>query len=88
MQLNLSTFQKAKNKSMFPITRPSLLKNTDPKHFFGRICKNCKRPFSKLVCFFRYSNVLCLPTKASEICAISVLINVIELIYCLRYLLT
>ena len=81
MQFNLSTFQKAESKSMFAITQPSLLKSTDPKHFFGRICKNYERPFWKLLCFFRYNNVVCLSTKTSEIGAISVPINVIELIY-------
>ena len=81
MQLNLSTFQKAERKGMFAITRPSLIKSTDPKHFFRRTCKNYKRPFWKLLCFFRYNNLLCLSTKTSEICAISVPVIVIELVY-------
>ena len=37
--------KKEKKKSMFAVTRPSLLKVTENKPFFARICKNLSRLF-------------------------------------------
>ena len=76
----LAHFSKAENKSMFVITQPSLLKSTNSKLFSRESAKNDRRPSWKLLCFFRYNNVLYLSTKKSEICAISVPFNVIEMV--------
>ena len=76
----LAHFSKAKNKSMFAITRPSLLKSTAPKLFLRESAKNDRRPFWKLPCFFRYSRVLYLSPKKSEICGIYLPYNVIQMV--------
>ena len=49
-----------KKKSMFVVTRSSLLKSTDPKLFFARIWKNYRRPTCQVAkniftkCFFQF----------------------------------
>ena len=57
----LAHFSKAKNKSMFAITRPSLLKSTDPKLFF---CENLQKMIGDLSENFHVS----LGTAGSCIC--------------------
>ena len=65
-------------KSMFAVTRPSLLKSPDPKLFFLENLQRLQKTFLRTSSFFIYNNFY-LSTKKSEI-ASSVAFNAIEMV--------
>ena len=66
--LTINLCKTKKEKCMVAVTRPSLLKSTDPKLFSVRVCKKLLNIFFKTCMFLRYDNFfLLLPTKKPEI---------------------